>query len=136
MIYTHIENYKLQEKLSAISEAPATYVTAAVEQTLTCVIEHVDDGQAVKVSWRETSGGAVLANGTDYSVNQETVIRGNQTSVLTIKADKMKTFADVDSFTYICSAQSSQYPESPASRYFNIVADVLTKGELKIICSG
>ena len=96
---------------------------------LTCQIDDVDDGQAVVVTWRDSSGGAALENGTQYIVNQGTVDGGIQRSVLTIKANKMATFAADDSFTYFCSAQSSQYAESPTSKNYDVVATVLTFGK-------
>ena len=98
---------------------------------MSCEIGNVDDGQAVAVTWRETSGGAALADGDDYRVDQGTVVGGVQESQLTIKAGKMTSFADADSFTYLCSAQSSQYDSSPASRDFDVVANVLTFGKLR-----
>lgn len=118
--------------ISAIA-APAKDVTTAVAQTLTCEIGDVDDGNAVAVTWKMTSEGAALAEGDDYTVDQGSVVEGVQKSFLTIKAGKMATFADQDSFTYLCSAQSSQYSTSPASRDFDVVANVLTFGKLRFL---
>ena len=100
---------------------------------MTCEIGNVDDGQPVAVTWRETSGGAALADGDDYHVDQGTVVQGVQESLLTIKAGKIASFADADAFTYLCSAQSSQYNTSPASTDFDVVANVLTFGMLRFL---
>ena len=94
---------------------------------MTCEIDNVDDDQAVAVTWRKTSGGAALADGDDYRVDQGAVVGGVQESQLTIKAEKMASFADADSFTYLCFAQSSQYDSSPASKEFVVAALVLRK---------
>jgi hypothetical protein len=114
--------------ISAMSSIPKS-VTNKVEQTLTCKIEGLDDEEPVTVSWKETNDGPSLASDSNYSIEQGTVIDGTQNSVLTIGADKMATFTG-SSFTYKCSAKSSQFPDSQESAYLDVVANVLDFGKV------
>ena len=64
-----------------------------------------------------------------YATSQGVVdTEGIQSAVLTIKTTKLADFADQESFTYKCSAKSSQYADSPAAPDVDVVAHVLKLG--------
>ena len=111
-----------------MTSTPKSLVLDGTEQTLTCTIGDLDDGQEVVVTWRETTNGVNLdIDGTNYGVVQGTVdASGNQDSILTIKQNKITTLSG-SSFTYKCSATSSQYPESSESTQLDVVGNVFGK---------
>ena len=119
--------------ISAVTSTPKS-VTTAVEQTLTCKVEGLDDSHPVTVAWKDPDDAAVSDSDTaNYALSQGVVDgSGNQEAVLTIKTAKLSDFNDQASFTYTCSVTSSQYPDSPASSEEDVVANVLTLGRLPI----
>ena len=98
---------------------------------MTCKIEGLDSGHPVTVAWKDPDNAAVSdTDTTNYGLSQGTVDgSGNQEAVLTIKTAKLSSFKDKASFTYKCSAKSSQYPESPESSEVEVVANVVTLGK-------
>ena len=101
-------------------------------QTLTCKIEGLDPNQPVTVAWKDPDNVAVSDTDiTHYTVSQGSVDgSGIQKAELTIKTAKLSSFTGKTSFTYKCSVKSSQYPDSPESSEVEVVANVVTLGEL------
>ena len=115
-------------KISAMSSTFKSVDLSVPDQTLTCTIGDLDDGQEVTVTWRKTADGdALLNDGTNYDIVQGTVSAGGiQNSVLTIKTPILDTLSG-PTFTYKCSATSSQYPESAESTQIDVVGNVFGK---------
>ena len=118
-------------KISAVTST-ATFVTTAVDQSLTCNIGGLDSGYPVTIAWKDPNDSEVLdTDTTNYNLFQGTVDgSGNQEALLTIKTTKLASFASQTSFTYKCSVMSSQYPNSLASDEIDVIAIVLTFGRL------
>ena len=111
--------------ISAVTSTPKS-VTTAVEQTLTCKVEGLDDSHPVTVAWKDPDNAAVSDSDTDnYSLSQGEVDgSGNQEAVLTIKTAKLSDFNGQTSFTYKCSVTSSQYPNSLPSTDVDVIANI------------
>ena len=120
--------------ISALSSEPKN-LALAIDQTLTCTVSGLVDGQdAVNVFWRESAGGDALEDGDMYAINEGTVNpEGTQESILTIKVAKLETITDESSLTYKCSARSTQYPDSAESEQIDVVGNILTFGTITII---
>ena len=56
---------------------------------------------------------------------------GNQAAELTIKTAKLDAFSSSSSVTYKCSVKSSQFTDSPASEYVDVVVNILKLGEYR-----
>ena len=124
-------------KISAVTST-ATFVTTAVDQSLTCNIGGLDSGYPVTIAWKDPNDSEVLdTDTTNYNLFQGTVDgSGNQEALLTIKTTKLASFASQTSFTYKCSVKSTQYTDSPASDDLNVVANVVKLGRfLTVICN-
>ena len=104
-------------------------ITTTVDQTLTCTIEALDaSGTPVTVAWTDPDDAVISDSDTEnYVLSQGTVDNsGVQNAELTIKAAKLASFAEQDSFTYKCSVA---YTGSETSAQIDVVANVLTFGK-------
>ena len=102
---------------------------------MTCNIGGLDNsGSPATVTWKDSAGQEVVrTDTTNYGWNQGTVdSSGNQAAELTIKTAKLDGFSSPSSVTYKCSVKSSQYTDSPASDYVDVVANILKFGEFRI----
>ena len=123
-------------KHSNISDVTSTpkSITTNVDQTLTCKIGGLDSGYPVTVTWKDPDNREISDTDTTNYVLYPGWVDGygNQEAVLNIKHAKLSSFSGKKSFTYRCSARSSQYPNSPASNEIGVVANVLfTSGRLR-----
>lgn len=99
-------------------------ITVHSDQELTCNISGLDDDQPVSVTWKDPDGNTVN-NDTNYSLDPGTVDdNGSQAAVLTIKQVKMETYKST--FTYKCSARSTQYPGSPPSPDVDVIVNLIS----------
>ena len=103
--------------------------TDDIAQTLTCNIG--DLTQAVTVSWKDPSGGAITDGSGGYTVTQGSVDGATkvQKSTLTITSDTLKGLDTASPLTWTCAAKSTLYAESEQSGFQNVVVDFLTFGE-------
>ncbi|XP_063683571.1 uncharacterized protein LOC134818085 [Bolinopsis microptera] len=118
---------EVSSKVFTVTSTPKS-ITTAVDQTLTCNIGGLDNsGSPATVTWKDSAGQEVVRpDTTNYGWNQGTVdSSGNQAAELTIKTAKLHGFSSPSSVTYKCSVKSSQYTDSPASEYVDVVANIL-----------
>ena len=119
-----LQNRDVTPKISAITPV-ALEATTAVAQTLTCNIGNVTT--AAEVSWRDGEGGEIEHNEGGYTVNKGSVNSDNvQISTLIIAPATLQNLDTSSPVTYQCSAKSSQYPESEASPYQDLVVTFLS----------
>ncbi|KAL5263062.1 hypothetical protein ACHWQZ_G008457 [Mnemiopsis leidyi] len=116
------ENATVHLKFYSVAST-AMSITVHSDQELTCNISGLDDDQPVSVTWKDPDGNTVN-NDTNYSLDPGTVDdNGSQAAVLTIKKVKMETYKST--FTYKCSARSTQYPGSPPSSDVDVIVNLI-----------
>ena len=112
--------------------------TTSVAQTLTCIIGDVT--KSVEVKWRYRDGDDITNNQDGYTMTKGSVSKKDtknlQESTLIISPETLqKLHASSFFVTYQCSAQSSEYPESEASPYQNLLVTFHDFGEYNLSTS-